>query len=180
MHVNALSVSQKYSTREKYRQYTIRMQKANAMVERIKVDPLSNLEVIDNVGMKFLIRSQTIHERWYAVNLGTECCECIDRESICKHMFVVKKLVDEEFTYLKCILSIEENGFVNNLDDVGEDDVVSLPQNLELNPLSPSMNDIGVQDNSLDIVQKEASEVEDVPQIQIRLAKLNDLNVELG
>ena len=46
--------------------------------------------------------------------------------SICKRqVLVVKKLLDEEFTYLKYILSIEKNGFVNNLNDVGEDDVVS-------------------------------------------------------
>ena len=36
----------------------------------------------------------------------------------------MRKLVDEEFTYFKDILSIEKNEFVNNLDDVGEDDVV--------------------------------------------------------
>ena len=39
---------------------------------------------------------------------------------------------------------------------MGEDDVVSPPQSPELNPLSPSMDDIGVQDNSLGIVQGEA------------------------
>ena len=48
-----------------------------------------------------------------------------------------------------------------------EDDVVSPSQSPELNPLSPSMDDIGVQDNSLHIVQGEASEVEDVYQIQL-------------
>ena len=63
MHVNALSDSRKYSSRGRDRQYTIRMQKANVMVERIKVDSLGNLEVIDDVGMEFLIRSQIIHER---------------------------------------------------------------------------------------------------------------------
>lgn len=120
MHVNALSDSRKYSTRGRDRQYTARMQNANAMVERIKADPPRNLEVIDDVGMEFLIRSQTIHERWYAVNLGTECCECEDRVSICKHLLAVRKLVEEEFTYLKRILFVEEGGFVNNLDDVEE------------------------------------------------------------
>ena len=103
MHVNALSHLQKYSMRGRDRQYTIRMQRANAMVERIKADPPSNLKVIDNVGMEFLIRSQTIHERWYAMNLGTECCGCEDRVSICKHLLAVKKLVHKEFTYLKRI-----------------------------------------------------------------------------
>ena len=42
------------------------------------------------------------------------------------------------------------------------------------------MDDIGVQDNSLRIVQGKASEVEDVPQIQVQLANLNDVYVELG
>ena len=84
------------------------------MVEKINADPPSNLEVIDDVGKEFLIHSQAIYERWYAVNLGTECCECEDRVSIYKHLLAVKKLVDEEFTYLKRILSIEDYGFVNN------------------------------------------------------------------
>ena len=155
--MNALSDSRKYSTRGRYRQYIIHMQKANVMVERIKVDPSNNLEVIDDVGMEFLIRSQTIHERWCAVNLGIESCEYEDRMSICKHLLAVKKLVDKEFTYLKCILSVEENGFVDNLNDMGEDDVVFHLQSPKLNHVSPSMDDIGVQ-----------------------LAQLNDLYVELG
>ena len=150
------------------------------MVERIKADPPCNLEVIDDVGMEFLIRSQTIHERWYAVNLGTECCECEDRVLICKHLLAIRKLVDEEFAYLKRILSIEENGFVNNLDDVGEDDVVSPLQSSEPNPLSSPIDDIGTQDDNPNILQVEASEVDDVSEIEVRLAKLNDLYVELG
>jgi hypothetical protein len=48
--------------------------------------------------------------------------------SICKHLLAVRKLVNKKFTYLKHILSIEEDGFVNHLDDMGEDDVVSPPQ----------------------------------------------------
>ena len=75
---------------------------------------------------------------------------------------------------MKRILSIEENGFVNNLHDVQEDDVVSPLQSPELNPLSSPLDDIGVQDDNLGIVQVEASEIE------VRLAKLNDLYVELG
>jgi hypothetical protein len=135
MHVNALSDSRKYSTRGRDRQYTARMQNANAMVERIKADPPRNLEVIDDVGMKFLIRSQRIHERLYVVNLGTECCDCEDSVSICKHFFAVRKLVEEAFTYLKRILFVEEGGFVNDLNDVEENDVVSPPQMPEINPL---------------------------------------------
>ena len=42
------------------------------MIEKIKANPPSNLEVIDDVGMTFFIHSRKIHERWYALNLGTE------------------------------------------------------------------------------------------------------------
>lgn len=162
------------------RQYTARMQNANAMVEMIKADPPKNLEVIDDVGMEFLIRSQTIHERWYVVNLGTECCECEDRVSICKHLLAVRKLVDVEFTYLKRILFVEEGGFVNNLDDVGEDDVTSPPQNPELNPPPPAMDDTGERDDNLGVIQLKTTEVKVHPQTQVRLEKLNDLYYELG
>jgi hypothetical protein len=156
------------------------MQNANAMVKRIKDDPPRNLEVIDDGGMEFLICSQTIHERWYTVNLGTECCECEDRVSICKHLLVVRKLVEEEFTYLKRILFIEESGFVNNLDDVEEDDVVSPPQSPKVNPLSLAIDDIGERDNSLSVIQVEPTEVQAHPHTQVRLEKLKDLYNELG
>ena len=63
---------------------------------------------------------------------------------------------------------------------MGEDDIVSPPQSPELNLLSPSMDDIDVQDDSLEIVEGESSKVENVPQTQVRLAKLNDLYVKLG
>ena len=39
------------------------------MVERINADSLGNLEVIDDVGMKFLIRSE-INDRWIDKNFG--------------------------------------------------------------------------------------------------------------
>ena len=107
------------------------MQKTNVMVESIKVDPPISLEVIDNVGAKFLIRSQKIHEH-YAVNLGTKCTECKDGVSICKHLNVVRKLVDKEVTYLKRILSVEKDRLENNLDDVGKNDIVSPSQALNL------------------------------------------------
>lgn len=100
MHVNALSDSWKYLTRERDRQYIARMQRVNAMVERINVDPPSNLKIINDVGMKTLNYSQTIHEHWYAVNLNTKCCECEVRVCICKHLFA-RKLMDKEYTYLK-------------------------------------------------------------------------------
>ena len=77
--------------------------------------------------------------------------------SISKHLLAVRKLVDEEFTYLKRILSIEEGEYVNNLDDVGEDDVVSPPQSPKPNLLSPAMDDVGIQSDNLGIVQGKSS-----------------------
>lgn len=46
--------------------------------------------------------------------------------------------------YLKCMLHVEEDGFVNNFDDVGENDVVSSPHSPQPNSLSLFMNDIGL------------------------------------
>lgn len=43
-------------------QYMTCMQRAKAMVERIKVDPLDNLHIIHSVNMDFLVHSQTTHE----------------------------------------------------------------------------------------------------------------------
>ena len=126
------------------------------------------------------INSQIIHEHWCPLNLGTECCECKDRVSICKYLLVVRKLMDKKITYLKRILSIEEDEFVNNLNDVRKNDVVFFPQSPEFNLLSPTIDDTNIQDDSLGIVQVETLEVHDVLQIQVRLAKLNDLYVELG
>ena len=114
------------------------------------------------------------------MNLGTECCECEDKVSICKHLLVVRKLVEEEFTYLKRILFVEEGGFVNNLDNVKENDVVSPPQSPEINPLPLAIDDIGERDDSLGVIQMEEIEVEAHLHTQVRLEKLNDLHNELG
>ena len=73
--------------------------------------------------------------------------------------------MDEKFTYLKRILSIEEDEFVNNLNDVRENNVVFSPQSPEFNPLSPTMDDSSIQNDSLGIVQVETLEVGDNPQI---------------
>ena len=66
-------------------QYTTCMQRIKAMVERIEVDPLDNLHIIDDVNINFLIRSQIIHESWFALNLGIECCEEVNGGEI--HIF---------------------------------------------------------------------------------------------
>lgn len=87
------------------------MQRAKAMVERIKVDPLDNLHIIHSVNMDFLVHSQTTHECWYALNLGTECCEYKDGVSICKNLVFVRKLVYVKFTYLKRMLHAKEDDF---------------------------------------------------------------------
>ena len=42
------------------------------------------------------------------------------------------------------MLHVEEDGFVNNFDDVGENDVVSPPHSPQPNSLSLFMNDIGL------------------------------------
>lgn len=114
------------------------------MIERIKANLPSKLEIIDDVNMEYLICSQMVHEHWYPFNLGAWYCECEDRLSICRHLLDVRKLVEEEFMYLKCMLHVEEDGFVNNFDDVGENDVVSPPHSPQPNSLSLSMNDIGL------------------------------------
>jgi hypothetical protein len=75
--------------------------------------------------MEYLIHSQIILEHWYPLHWGPYYCECEDRISICKHLFDVRRLVVEEFTYLKCMLHAEEDGFANNFDNVEEDNVVS-------------------------------------------------------
>lgn len=90
------------------------------------------------------------------------------------------KLVDEEFTYLKCRLFVEEGKFINNFKNVGKDNVVSPPQNLEHNLLPPAMDDICEQDNSVSVIQVESIEMEVHIHIQLRLEKLNDLYEELG
>ena len=123
------------------------MQRAYAMVERRKPGPLGTLYIINDVNMKFLICYQTIHERWYALNLDNENYECEDKVSICKHLLAMRKLVDEEITHLKRMLLAQEDGFVNNFNDAGEDDVVTLPHSPGPIPLSSSMDDIGLGDD---------------------------------
>lgn len=98
--------------RGRYRQYTTHMQRANAMVERTNVNPSNNLHIIDDINMEFLIRSQTIHERWYALHVGTKCCEFEDKVFICKTLLAVRRLEEEEFTYLKHILPTKKDGFL--------------------------------------------------------------------
>lgn len=69
-YINAMSNSWKYSMRGRDWQYRTRVQNANAMIERIKANLPSKLEIIDDVNMEYLICSQMIHEHWYPFNLG--------------------------------------------------------------------------------------------------------------
>ena len=63
--------------------------------------------------------------------------------------------------------------------NVGKDDVVFPPHSPEPNHLSPTIDDIGLRNDSLGIIQVQISEVEDLPSIQVQLARSNDLYVEL-
>jgi hypothetical protein len=150
------------------------------MVERRKTISPSALYIINDFNTKFLICYQTIPERWYAFNLDNECCECEDRVSICKHLLAMRKLVEENITHMKCMLPAQENGFVNNFNDVGEDDVITPPHSPGPIPLSSSMDNIGLQDDSLGIVHVHTSKVEDISQTQNRLAKLIEIYVGLS
>jgi hypothetical protein len=84
----------------------------------------------------------------------------------------VRKLVEEEFTYLKRIFFVREGRFVN--------DVISPPQSPEINPLPLAIDDIDERDDSLSVIQVEPTRVEAHPHTQVCLEKLNDLHNELG
>jgi hypothetical protein len=94
----------------------------NTTVEKIKTDPPSNLKVIHDVGMEFLIYSQTIHEYWNSMHLCTKCYECEDRIFIRKHPFALRKVVDKDLIYLNHIFTMEEVRFLNKFDEVGGGD----------------------------------------------------------
>ena len=46
------------------------------------------------------MRSQSDPRKWYILSLSREWCECDDYGPICKHMWVLKMIVDEEFPHL--------------------------------------------------------------------------------
>jgi hypothetical protein len=120
-----LSESRKYVRRGGDRTRTKRLQRAKQLVQRYRQDPLSNLEVIDECHLKFSFRSQTNLAKWYVVSLENEWCECNDYGPICKHMWALKTIVEEDLQHLQEFLprAYEPHGFVTELnqDDGGED-----------------------------------------------------------
>ena len=165
MYVNALSDSWKYSTRERDRQYITRVQNANTMVERIKANPPSNFEIIDDVNIKHPVRSQIIHEHWYPLNLGPEYCKCVVKVFICKHLLDGGCWWRNSRILNACCMLRSWN-----VDDLGENNVVFPPHSPQPNLLSLSLYDIDLWDDNIGIVHVYASEVEDLPQFQDRLA----------
>ena len=51
----------------------------------------------DKCHMEFAMQSQSNMQRWYIVNLSREWYECDDYMPICKHMWALKMIVEEEF-----------------------------------------------------------------------------------
>ena len=64
------------------------------------------------------MRSQSDPRKWYTLSLSCEWCECDDYGPICKHMWALKMIGDEEFPYLLDLLPsvYEPNGFMHPLD----------------------------------------------------------------
>ena len=64
------------------------------------------------------MRSQLDPRKWYTLSLSCEWCECDDYGPICKHMWALKMIGDEEFPHLLDLLPsvYEPNGFMHPLD----------------------------------------------------------------
>lgn len=120
-----LSESRKYSLRGGDRSRNAKLQRARKLVQRYKLDPTSNLEVLDECCMEFSIRSQTHSSKWYTVSLSREWCECDDYGPICKHMWAVKMIVNEQFQHLQDLLPsmYEPLGFINRFDEQTTEDI---------------------------------------------------------
>jgi hypothetical protein len=78
------------------------------------------------------------------------------------------------------MLPAQEDGFVNNFNDARKDEVITPPHSPGPIPLSSSMDNIGLRDDSLGIVHVHTSKVEDISQTQNRLAKLIEIYVGLS
>jgi hypothetical protein len=86
---------------------------------------LSNLEVIDECHLKFSFRSQSNLAKWYVVSLENEWYEYNDYGPICKHMWALKTIVEEDLQHLQEFLlgAYEPHGFVTQLNqDDGRED----------------------------------------------------------
>ena len=115
---HSLSESGKYARRGGDKSWTTKLQRARWLVSRYKKDRLSNLEIIDECHMEFAMRSQSDPRKWHTLSLSREWCECDDYGPICKHMWALKMIVDEEFPHLLDLLPsvYEPNGFMHLLD----------------------------------------------------------------
>ena len=63
------------------------------------------------------MQSQSNLQRWYIVSLSREWCKCDDYSPISKHMWALKTIVNEEFSYLLNLLPsiYESNDFMHSL-----------------------------------------------------------------
>jgi hypothetical protein len=119
-----LSMSGKYSKRGGDKGRTAKLQKARWLVQRYKQDRATNLEIIDACHLEFAFRSQSTANKWYIVSLSREWCECNDHGPICKHMWALKIIVQEEFQHLLDLLpsAYEPHGFIHEDEEDGGSD----------------------------------------------------------
>jgi hypothetical protein len=110
-HVQDISASGKYSSRGVDKHHTTRRQRAAQLMSRYKNDSNASLRVIDEASLEFEMLSQKKPRKWYGLNLNTECCDCLDRVAICKHIMALKTIVDEQLQYLKQLLPLREAPF---------------------------------------------------------------------
>ena len=110
-----MSDSRKYVRRGGDKSWTTKLQRTRWLVSRYKKDWLSNLEIINECYMEFAMRSQSHARKWYILSLSREWYECDDYGPICKYMWALKMLVDEEFPHLLDLLPnvYEPNGFMH-------------------------------------------------------------------
>lgn len=77
-------------------------------------------------------------------------------------------------------LVIEEDGFLNNFDNVQEDYIGSRVESLKPNDLTPPVHDIGLRDDSLDTLHMHLLKGWNLSQCQDRFIRLNELNAQLS
>ena len=113
-----LSESGKYAQRGGDKSRTTKLQRARWLVSRYRRDRLSNLEIINKCHIEFAMWSQLDPRKWYTLSLSHEWSECDDYGLICKHMWALKMIVDEEFLHLLDLLPsvYEPNDFMHPLD----------------------------------------------------------------
>jgi hypothetical protein len=100
-----------------------KLQKTRWLLQRYKQDRTSNFEIIDACHLEFALQSQTSANKWYIVNLSQEWCKCNDHGPICKYMWALKIIIEEEFQYLLDLLpsAYEPHGFIHDNEEYGPD-----------------------------------------------------------